>query len=565
MSDLLSLVKSYFYKNKILFLLFLAYLIVRLPFLNQAFLLRGERDIVLTGYSLLKTGKDLYGNILPTQFFGLDQPSPLLSFYFSALSWFIFPIRNVFFSRLPFVLASSLNIFFVYELVRLIVRNKKLALLTTIIFNFSPGYFHLSMLALEINIAMPLLLAGMICYLKQKKFIGWILFGLSFFAYNGFRPLIPFVILYLEFFYFLPKKNVKKWILDSVRVVLIFFVLFAITYLFIDGKIMSSRSADLIFLNYDKIAPLVDFRRNTSVAPTIVNAFLNNKITNTLYYIFEVLFEGISLDYLFFSGDRAAIYASTFGGQFFAFLLPFYFLGFVYFGKKWDRAYVYMLGFIPVALIPSLVNIDYVSIAIRSLLASVSYAFVISCGIVFARQILKTYYKKVKFIVVGIVGICIFVSSVNIFYFSFNYIFRRPVTMFESFFEHERTIAKYIHIQDETVTLYDDSPKNILTAYFIQDSSQDIQTLQSLLQTSENTFTTEKVKIIKCPNSGEKNQMYNDGIVIAESCLDPEELENLNQMNSVEKLPFIDFSGNTAFFVYKSTVDSIDEAYEKTN
>ncbi len=228
-------VKRYILENKILFLALVAYVLVRLPVLDHAFLLRGERDIVLTGYSLLKTGKDFYGNVMPLQFFGLDQPSPMLSFYYSAIGWIFFPIKNVFFARLPFMLASAVNIVLIYELVRKITVKKVIGLLTAVVFGFSPGYYHLSTLALEINLAMPLLLAGMLLYLNKKRAWGWLALILSFFTYNGFRPLIPFLVVYLELFFYMKDGKFVPFIQRSFIAGMIFIVLFGVSFFFIDG------------------------------------------------------------------------------------------------------------------------------------------------------------------------------------------------------------------------------------------------------------------------------------------------------------------------------------------
>ena len=552
---MLGSLKKYILKNKALVLLIIGYILIRLPLLDHAFLLRGERDIVLTGYSLLKTGKDFYGNFLPLQFFGLDQPSPLLSFYFSALGWIIFPIKNIFFARLPFLLAGSLNLFFIYEIIQFLTKNKKLSLITAALFGFSPGMYHLGMLALEINLAMPLLLAGILFYVKKRKFLGWVLFARSFFTYNGFRPLIPFLLIYLEFFEFIHKGSWKSFIKNSFLQGILFIAFFAITFFFIDGEIMTSRSTDLVFLSYGKISPEVDFLRNTSIAPPDLKSLMNNKVTETLTYMVDVFYEGISLQYLFFRGDRAAIYTSTFAGQFFSIFVFFYFLGFVRLGARLRKNYFYILGLIPVAMVPSVVNIDYISVAIRSLLASVSYAFVIALGVLMFVELLKRAKKEYRMIAYGIV---LLLLTVEVLYFSYNYVLRRPVTMFESYFEHEKQVAQYIIDSDQHVTLYDDSPKNIITAYHILNPDVDIQALQAVLLHSEDVYETDAFTMRFCPQSGDKDQMYVQDTVIAESCLDPEEYDVLEADQRHGRIDFKDFSLNSAFFIYEEMTPSIE-------
>ncbi len=61
---MLNKIKQYINNNKLLFFIFLFFIILHLPLLDHTFLLRGKRDITLTGYALAHSGKDLYGNLL---------------------------------------------------------------------------------------------------------------------------------------------------------------------------------------------------------------------------------------------------------------------------------------------------------------------------------------------------------------------------------------------------------------------------------------------------------------------------------------------------------------------
>lgn len=543
--------KKYILQRKGLSIFLCIYILARLPLLDHAFLLRGERDIVLTGWSLLKTGKDFYENLFPVAFFGLDQPSPFFSFYFSALGWLFLPMKTIFFARLPFMLAAGVNMILVYELIELISKNKKLALLTTIVLGMSPGYYHLSMLALEINIAMPFLLAGMLLYLKKHKAWAAVCLTVSFFSYNGFRPLIPFLIGYLELYGVMVGGTWRTFMRNSAIAAVIFTIFFAATYYFVDGKIMTSRSSDLVFLSYDKIEPLVIFRRNTTTSSDELARTLNNKASNTIYYMIEVLQEGIGLDYLFFRGDRAAIYTSTFGGQFFMISVIFYFMGWMRLGRTMKKEHFYIVGLIPIAMIPSVINIDYVSVAIRSLLASISYAFLIALGCVLFYESLISVKRPYR---VALYSIVFALFCVELTYFSYNYVYRRPIMMFESYFEHERQAATYLtdaKRAGEKVIMYDDSPKNILTAYEMINSKADIRDLQKTLSKGLRTLEIDGHSLRPCPRSGEKAQMYKKGTVIAASCLDPDQYDNLNARMDIGRLYYKDFSLRTAYFIYE--------------
>lgn len=537
-------IKKYLLQNKILVIAAVILFIIKILLLDQIYLLRGERDITLTGYSLAKTGKDLYGNFMPLEFKNLDMPTPFLAFYYSAFWWLFIPFKSVFFARFPYVLLSLSLLFLVYELIFEMTKNKKIALLTSLIFSFSPGVFHLTRLSLEIGLAMPLLLLAMLLYLKEKKILSYFFFVLTFFTYIGFRPIIPFILIYLEFYFLITRKNLKKFILNNIKNIGFFIILFVVSFVFIDGKMMMSRRKDLVFFNYEKIDPLVVFRRNTAVGPTILKQIFNNKITSTLYYQIEVFIKGQDLRYLFLKGDDAAIYATTFTGQFFLISLIFYYLGFLFLGKKWDKKYFFVLGIIPVSLVSSLINIDYVSVAIRSMPASIGYAFIIACGIFLSFVLIRKLPRILRWGIFGILG---FLFIIELAYFGYNYYFRRPVTMSESFFESEKQIAEYLLKNKKNYLIYDDSPVNIYSTYLFLKPLVDIKAAQKIFAKGE-PYHFDGFTVKKCPSSP-KELTFEPKTIIADSCTDIPLYESLNNDSKIKKIPFKDFSLRMAFFI----------------
>lgn len=537
-------IKEYFLKNKLLVIAAAILLLIKLINLDQIYLLRGERDIAFTGYSLAKTARDLYGNFLPLEFRNLDMPTPLLAFYYSALWWILIPFKSVFFARLPYVLLSLSLLFLVYEVVLAMTKDKKIALLTSLIFSFSPGVFHLTRLSLEIGLAMPLLLFAILSYLKQKKLLSYVFFVLTFFSYNGFRPVVPFILIYLELYSLFIKKKPKEFFVESGKHTLFFIILFVFSFTFVDGHMTASRKKDLTFFSYEKIDPLVVFRRNTAIGPLILKQAFNNKITSTLYYQLEVFVKGQDLRYLFLKGDDAAIYATTFTGQFFLTGLIFYYLGFLFLGKKWDWKYFFILGIIPVSFISSLVNIDYVSVAIRSMPGSIGYAFIIACGLFLGWSLLVRLKKPFKLGLLGLLGTLFFIELA---YFGYNYYFRRPVTMSESFFESEKQIGQYLLEHKNKYLIYDDSPRNIYATYLFLKPSADIPTAQKDFAKGE-PYKFDGFTLKKCPSSP-KELTFKQRTIIADSCTDIPLYESLNNNDKVKKIYFRDFSLRTAFFV----------------
>ena len=543
---------SYLKKNKILLLASFLFLVIRLPFLDHAFLLRGERDIALTGYFLAKTGKDLYGNGMPIEFFGLDMPTPFLAFYYSALWWIIIPIKNVFFARIPYVIATTVYVFLVYEIVHQITKHKILSVLTALVFSFSPGIYHLSRLALEVNIATPLLFAAILLYLKKYRFYSYLFFILVYFSYSGFRPLVLPLLLFLEFYWYLQGEKLKKVITNSIISVVFFFVIVGVGLYFVDGGLTLSRKDDVVFFNTQELTERVNYKRNTSIGPNLLDKLFFNKATLSLHYMINVFVQGQGFEYLFSKGDDAAIYASTFTGQFFLLMFPLYYLGFVFLAKKWKREFLYLLGFIPIGLVPSLINIDYISFTIRSILSTVGFAYIIAGGMIFTWSLIK---NQKSFIRNGIIVVATFIIAIEISYFGYNYIFRRPVTMFEFFFESERDLADYLNNNKKNYFIYDDSPRNIVATYYFLQPELDVSKAQNILK-KESPYSVNGTIIRKCPATDEK-LILKPKTIVAESCLDENQYQILGLDPAVDKIEYEDYSFKSAYFIINSSVPKV--------
>lgn len=549
---MLKKIKELIKDNLTIIILSVIFLFIRLPFLDKAFLLRGERDIVLTGFSLAKTGRDLFGHFLPLEFNGLDMATPFLSFYYSALWWLLIPIKNVFFSRLPYALLTVSYVFLVYKIIYIVTKNKNLSCLTSAIFCFSPGIFHVSQIALDFNVATPLLFLGIIYYLEKHRPIAFFLFTLSYFSYNGFRPLIPFLTIYLELFLFFQYNNWKTYIINSTKYVALFLLLFAFSWAVIDGHMMSIRGRDLVFFSYRNITPKILYRRETSTGPKILKRIVNNKLTGTIYYMAQAFVKGQDLDLLFWSGEPTQIYATTFTGQFFFVFLLFFYLGFFYLGKKNKKEYFYLLGLIPVGLVPSVINVDYMSYSLRSVLIFVIYGYLFACGIIYLLDLLKN--KRIfQYAIVGI--ICIFVGFESLL-FIYNYTFRRPITMFELFFESEKQLADYLIKSKRHYIILDDSPKNKLTAYILmQKKNINLTKVQKILDkgapymldgfTFENCIKSEDLL-------AEKKRLKN--IIVSYSCTNNETYTMLTLSKKTYKISYKDYSFRTAFFVVNDSI-----------
>lgn len=200
-------------KSKIILILLLVFgLIIRLIFINQLppSLNWDEVSLGYNAYSILKTGHDEWGNIMPLIFrcFG-DFKLPLY-IYGSVIPIFIFGL-NQFSVKVISILAGTFSILLIYLITqKLLPKNKLIPFIASIIFCFSPITIFLSRIALEANLFMCLFLLSF--YLLLTKKYGWssLIYGLCLFTYNSSRVLLPFYALTLIFFLIKDKAKIKQ-------------------------------------------------------------------------------------------------------------------------------------------------------------------------------------------------------------------------------------------------------------------------------------------------------------------------------------------------------------------
>ncbi|OGK14575.1 hypothetical protein A3I50_02690 [Candidatus Roizmanbacteria bacterium RIFCSPLOWO2_02_FULL_37_9] len=531
-----------FNTKRILFLLFILFILIRLPFLDQINLLHDERDIVLSGWSIARTGKDLFGKPFPLVFENISPNNPLIAIYFAAL-WFLFvPLKSVFFARLPFLLISALIVFICFKLVKFITGDDKKSLITTAVLCFNPWIFHITRLALDIPLALVFLFGGILLYLQKKKFLALILFFLTAFTYQGSRLLIPFLLIYLELFFLIKQKSWRSFFFSSF-INLCFFISIITLANLIEPTISKNRLSEIIFFDFKKISQTVDFKRRTSIAPLLVSRFFDNKITSAFDEVVLNLSKGFDISYLFKSGDYSAINANAVTGQFLFIYIIFYFIGIIFLGRKSNRYDFYILGFIPLGMIPAVLSTHGLSFSIRGVLSSLGFSYLISLGIIFFIQLLKGNKFKIYLITPVIL-----IFFINLSYFIYGYYFRRPITVGELFKENERQLSNFLIKSDKNYTIYHQSAQDMLLSYLFFQKNLSMNKVQKNLKSKN--YAYDNLIFFNCNHKIDYLSVKNT--IIHDLCLENETYEILNDINNKKvalRIPYQDFSQKTAYFV----------------
>lgn len=168
-----------------------------------------EAALGYNAFSILKTGRDEYGQLLPLIFKSFGDYKPGLYVYLTAISEAIFGL-NEFAIRLPSALFGSLAIFLLFLVVKELFSGFKgreaVALIASFVLATSPWHYHYSHGAWEVNVFMTFLLLGIWLFLKAEKenqrfyYFSALALGLCFYLYQGAKMVTPLIVFGLLLF-----------------------------------------------------------------------------------------------------------------------------------------------------------------------------------------------------------------------------------------------------------------------------------------------------------------------------------------------------------------------------
>jgi len=157
-----------------------------------------EAALGYNAYSILKTGKDEYGNFLPLSLRSFNDFKPALYAYFTVPFIYFFGL-NATAVRLTSALAGTISIVFLYLLLRKYIQNKWFSLFCLLILSLEPWRLHFSRNAFETNLSAMFFCIGAYLLLttktKWRTFFAVLSFALAAYSYHSARLSSPFLIL----------------------------------------------------------------------------------------------------------------------------------------------------------------------------------------------------------------------------------------------------------------------------------------------------------------------------------------------------------------------------------
>lgn len=299
-----------------------------------------EASFGYDAYSILKTGKDQWGNAFPLvlKSFG-DYKAPLYTYIL--IPFVAVGGLNKEVVRLPNAIVGTLAILATYFLVLELFKNKNTALVASFLLAISSWHIMMSRGAFEANLTTFFLPLGLYFLLKGLKnnnflYLGSLTLGLNLFTYHSAKIITPSVIIFFILLYRKELLKIKKVnILFSGIILAIFGTLTLYTFTIGAG----TRAKDVSIFNGAVEEASVFYHQSINSGNNPLIAKLTyNKFTIDVNRFFRNYLSYFSPQFLFTSGPAEATYGMIPGrGVLYLFEVPFIILSLVFLIKSDEK------------------------------------------------------------------------------------------------------------------------------------------------------------------------------------------------------------------------------------
>ncbi len=264
-----------------------------------------EASIGYNAFSIVRTGLDEWGVEAPLYFKAFGEFKLPVYIYSVTLLAKLFGMSTLVL-RLPSVIYSACSIVVLYALTRKLLKNKKVALFTALIFTTTSWFFIFSRTGYEVSAGLFFYLLGLLLMLRKsnvfKQFLGVSAFVLSIYSYNSFVVLAPITLVVVMVFNFLllDKFKAKKVMLSLVLSAFFVALSFPVYNFAFSAKDSRYKTSSILFEKDKKLATIKKVVLNYMVALNPKYLFLSgdpNSRSQIPNYPQVNLLEGVTLLY----------------------------------------------------------------------------------------------------------------------------------------------------------------------------------------------------------------------------------------------------------------------------
>ncbi len=326
-------------------LLILLSALFRVPWLDKAppELFGDEVDVGYQAYSLLKTGRDLYNQPLPTYIHSLAEWRAPLLMYATVPTIAAFG-NNEWGVRLPQAIFGLLAPLILFLLVYRTSRVAVLSFFCAFALALMPWHIHYSRVAFEVIIMLDLILLGTLLFLKNRFIPSALCFALSLYTYSTAALFVPLLIITLFLF---TRARPHRFSIPVFILVLLPFI----------GNLLTGHASDrfglLSVFNSPELIKSINSLRvqdASSLAP-----FWHNKIETYSRSLLDNYLRAYSSEFLFVRGDPVYRHSIQVIGQLLPITAPLVLLGLWYLANR--RQWLWLSWFV-LAPLPAVLTAD---------------------------------------------------------------------------------------------------------------------------------------------------------------------------------------------------------------
>jgi hypothetical protein len=435
----LHLPKKYFY---FLFIILLISLFSRTYLLNiiPTGMSDDEINFPLVSRSYFLTGKDLTEQWSPLS---LRKPPRTVNVPYGTTPYIMFSPYfgsvqfSMFTARIPYAIFGSIFVVILF-LIGLKLFSPPIAIIISFIYAINPWSLFFSRTAYEspIGLYFAFMMFALLLYSKSWRILLAIpLYIFSFYSYMGIQLVLPlFTTLIVFYCWIINKKFYTKY---YVSIIIIIFIILGFFIFRLPNTVGGNRSALLLNPNMGIFSKEVNWSRRESIMTGLSSIFINKY--NSAFQLFSSQYlKSFSPSYLFLNADDQLRFSIVNQGRFYLIDIVFFILGFFYLYSHRQKQMFLLLGILLIAPLPAALFVGDTQFALRSAFLFPTMIFMIGNGIYF----LISKFKHIYIPVIVLVAIYA-VSFVN---FGYNYIYRNPISNYDSFGISGRIISHYIEL-----------------------------------------------------------------------------------------------------------------------
>lgn len=384
-----------------------------------------EADMGYSAYSILATGKDVYGRSYPLFFQSLDDYKAGFAIYV-ALPAIRFLGLNNFSIRLAPAILGSLTPALIYILIVLVYPKRRvLAYTCAILTCFAPWNIAISRANLpyvEFIFFYLLFLITFFYSLNKQKFrpLSFMILGFTLYVYYAAVVYLPLILVIIFLIY-------RKDLFSNVKVTAISILLLTVVsgpaILHYFNSTSRTRLNAISVLTPDVTLPLSiaetedDQKRNYPLAPLIHNrrfVYVNAMLDN--------YFDYFNIDYLFVNSHNIRYFYVNYVGLFYLIESPFFFFGLWRILKRRDKSGLLILSLLIIGPVPAIITLGSPFVH-RGILLLVAIQLISSIGVVSFFELVKVKKSRYGLHLMGMFGV---IYALNVFFFLHQYFIHSP-------------------------------------------------------------------------------------------------------------------------------------------